>query len=438
MIDRYARAEMKQIWDESARYLYWLKVENAASEQMARERLFSRKQWVEIQKGYQKIFRQGGISPKFIQRREAITHHDVIAFVEEVSQKMGSVGRFVHFGLTSSDVVDTALSLQIQDAGALLIKDIQILLKLLESKSRKFKNQVCMGRTHGRFAEPTTFGLKFLGWASEWKRNLVRLEKALDQLRYGKLSGPVGTCNYWGTDFEEKVMKRLNLRVEPISTQVIPRDRHAELAFCFAICGASLERMALEVRNLQRSEVSEVFEGFAQGQKGSSAMPHKRNPIAAENICGCSRLLRTYLHAFLENISLWHERDISHSSVERVLFPDGFILLDYALHRMIRLITNLEVDTHVLRENLIKAGPMVHSGRILLALIQKGNSREQAYQWIQQCAFASKNKKEGEFQKELLRHPEIQKHLTPKEVKELIDLKKNLKNIPQIYLRVMR
>jgi adenylosuccinate lyase len=368
---------------------------------------------------------------------EGITRHDVIAFTTAVAEEIGPLSRYIHFGLTSSDVVDTALSLMVQKAGRVLKKDVDALLKTLKNLALKYKDLPTIGRSHGIFAEPTSFGLKFLGMFAEWQRNQVRLNEALEQMRVGKLSGAVGVNPHWGPEFEERVLGSLGLRREEVSTQVIPRDRHAELLGMLAVMGASIERIALELRHLQRSEVGEVSEGFQKGQKGSSAMPHKKNPISSENLTGCARLLRSYGQAALENVALWHERDISHSSVERVIFPDATLVLDYALGRMNKVLERLDVHEAKVQRNLEAADQTSFSGHFLLALVKEGVTREDAYAWVQECALGALEGKSS-FVDLLTQHSEIRKRLTAQKIKELGSLKYQLRNVDEIYSRVLR
>ena len=351
-----------------------------------------------------------------------------------MAEEIGPISRYIHFGLTSSDVVDTSLSLIIQEAGELLIRDIDQLLKTLKSQANRFQKLPTIGRSHGIFAEPTSFGLKFLGWYEEWKRNRERLARAVEGLRFGKLSGAVGVNAHWSPAFEEKVLKSLDLQREPVSTQVIPRDRHAEFFMALAVCGSSMERIAIELRHLQRSEVAEILESFKKGQKGSSAMPHKRNPISSENLTGAARLLRGYAQAGLENVALWHERDISHSSVERIAFPDATILLDYALHRLNTVVQQMVVRKENVGANLKKAGSSVFSGHYLLDLVRKGVTREDAYAWVQSCAMAS-FEGQGDFVDLLVKHPEINKALGTKKIRELGSIKNQLRHVSEIYKR---
>ena len=319
MIARYSRPEMAWIWNDRNKYLVWLKVEMAVCEGLAEEGLIPQKEWLQLHNKVKALIKRGGVDPKKVDEHELVTRHDVIAFTTAVAEEIGPVSRFIHFGLTSSDVLDTSLSIMLQEAGRILLEEIERLLKTLKRLAEKYKELPCIGRSHGIFAEPTSFGLKFLGWYCEWQRNYSRLHEAMENIRFGKLSGAVGVNAHWSPQLEEKILKKLNLKRELVSTQVIPRDRHAQFVNILAVLGGSIERIAIELRHLQRSEVSEVMEGFSKGQKGSSAMPHKRNPISSENMTGCVRLLRSYSQASLENIALWHERDISHSSVERVI-----------------------------------------------------------------------------------------------------------------------
>jgi adenylosuccinate lyase len=434
MIARYTRPEMSRIWDDRHRYQIWLKVELAVCAELARERLIPPKDWKELRAKSEALMKKGGVDPKRVDHHESITRHDVIAFTTAVAEHIGPISRYIHFGLTSSDVVDTSLSIQIQEAGNLLLKDIEGLLKVLKQQAKKYQKLPTMGRSHGIFAEPTSCGLKFLGWHAEWERNHRRLKAAVDNLAYGKLSGAVGVNAHWAPAFEEKVLKTLGLKRETVSTQVIPRDRHAEFLSALALCGSSMERIAVELRHLQRSEVAEVLENFKKGQKGSSAMPHKRNPISSENLTGAARLLRSYSQAGLENVALWHERDISHSSVERVVFPDATILLDYALNRLTSVLGQLVVRSANVKENLKKAGSSVFSGHFLLDLVREGATREDAYAWVQQCALQSFETGQ-DFLSLMAVHPEIKKRLSPKQIRALGSLNHQLRNVPEIYRR---
>ena len=434
MISRYSHPEMAAVWNDRYRYQTWLKVEAAVCEELAAKGIIPKRDWVELRASLNKLLKKGGVDPVRVEEIEKEVRHDVIAFTTAVAEKIGPVSRYIHFGLTSSDVIDTSLSLSIQRAGECLLADIDSLLNILKKKALEYKDLPTIGRSHGIFAEPTSFGLKFLGWHAEWVRNRKRLEDVLEEMRVGKLSGAVGVNAHWDPDFEEKVLNRLNLKRETVSTQVIPRDRHAQFMNVLAICGCSLERMAVELRHLQRSEVAEVMEGFKKGQKGSSAMPHKRNPISTENLTGCARLLRAYSQSSYENVALWHERDISHSSVERVIFPDGTLILDYALKRMATVLEQLVVNRDQVERNLKRAGSTVFSGHFLLELVKAGASREEAYSWIQQCAHASLEGK-GDFLDLISHHEEITKKIKAKKLVQLGSLDHQLKNVGKIYKR---
>jgi len=434
MIQRYSRPEMADLWHDRTKYRLWLEVELAVCRALAREGRIPRKDWKELEAKVTGLLKKGGVDPVRVDEHEKVTRHDVIAFTTAVAERVGPVSRYIHFGLTSSDVVDTALSLQIRRAGEVLLKDYDRLLAVLKTRAARHRKLATIGRSHGIFAEPTSFGLKFLSWQAEWKRNRARLERALEGLRVGKLSGAVGVNAHWDPAFEERVLASLGLEREEVSTQVIPRDRHAELFSMLAIAGSSIERIAIELRHLQRSEVAEVMEGFSKGQKGSSAMPHKRNPISSENLTGAARLLRSHAQAALENIALWHERDISHSSVERVILPDAMILLDYALHRLTGVLDGLVVNESKVTANLESAGRLSYSGHYLLALVREGATREDAYKWVQECAMESL---EGgkDFVSLLKKHGEIKTRLQPKEIDNLASHKHQLRNVDAIYAR---
>ena len=436
MIARYTRPEMGRIWEDRHRYQAWLRVELAVCEELAAISLIPAQDWDELKMKAAQLLSEGGVDPARVDFHEAQTRHDVIAFTTAVAERLGPISRYIHFGLTSSDVVDTALSLLIQEAGGVLLNNIDALLKTLQGKAERYQGLPTIGRSHGIFAEPTSFGLKFLGWWCEWKRNRERLARSLEGLRYGKLSGAVGVNPHWGPEFEEKVLRRLGLDREPVSTQVIPRDRHADFLNDLALCGASLERISIELRHLQRSEVAEVMEGFLKGQKGSSAMPHKRNPISSENLTGAARLLRSYAQAGLENVALWHERDISHSSVERVAFPDATILLDYAIDRMNRVLDQLGVDEKKVADNLAKAGASAFSGHYLLELVKAGATREDAYAWVQACALDSFAGK-GAFTDLLTAHAEVSRLLPAGRIRELGSLEYQLRHAKEIYRRAL-
>lgn len=379
MIARYTREAMGRIWQVENRFAKMLEVEVSVAEVQAQHGLIPMAAADEIRQ-------RGSFSVDRIAEIEKTTRHDVIAFVSNVAENVGSMGRFVHFGLTSSDVLDTAMSLQVREAGDLLIQEVDVLIATLKDQAKKYSATICAGRTHGMHAEPTTFGMKLSGFWAEMIRHRERLAKSLKQMEIVKLSGAVGTYATGGSfsfAVEEGVGQKLGLTPETVATQVIPRDRHAELIWSLSMIGAGIERLAVELRHLQRTEVGEVVEGFAKGQKGSSAMPHKKNPISAENLTGCARLLRSYAHAAMEDIALWHERDISHSSVERVIFPDAFILCDYAVHRATDMIRNIQVDENRMINNMNLSRGQLFSSLVLLALVEKGMSREEAYAKVQ-------------------------------------------------------
>lgn len=370
---------MARIWDDKRRYQAWFQVEILAAEAMAGKGQVPKA-------AVKKILERVKIDVNRILEIEATVKHDVIAFLTQIEEAVGPEARFLHMGLTSSDVVDTALAIQIKEAGELLQADLDRFIAVLRTLAKKNKNVPMVGRSHGVHAEPITFGSKVAGWLSEALRNKKRLEIARDNVAVGKLSGAVGTFAHNDPHVEAYVCKRLGLKPEPLATQVIPRDRHAQFLTTLALIGGMLERIATELRHLQRTEVLEVEEPFTKGQKGSSAMPHKRNPIGSENICGLARLMRTNALAALENIALWHERDISHSSVERVILPDTTIILDYALHRMSNILENLLVYPERMNANLKKTEEFLASEKIMLALVNTGMERQKAYGYVQRNA----------------------------------------------------
>jgi adenylosuccinate lyase len=407
VIERYTRPEMGRIWQPSSRFHYLLQVEVAVAQAQSEAGLIPKE-------AYQAIRDNGRFDLQRIAEIEQQTKHDVIAFVSNVAENVGPHGRYVHYCLTSSDALDTALSLQILKAGEGLQKELAVLEKVLFDRAREFRETLCAGRTHGMHAEPTSFGLKLAGFCEEIRRNQQRLAAALRQIAVGKLSGAVGTFSALSPKVEARALEILHLHCEPVATQVLPRDRHAEVLFALATLGAALERLAIELRHLQRTEVGEAYEGFQAGQKGSSAMPHKRNPISAENITGCARLLRSYLQASLENVALWHERDISHSSVERVIFPDAFILADYAVDRMTHLVRHLEVQPERMLANMALSRGQLMSSHLLLRLVDKGLTREAAYALVQKLSFAPGLLKETAQQDD-----EVAKLLSQQELDEI-------------------
>jgi adenylosuccinate lyase len=379
VIERYTRPEMGAVWSEQRKFDCWLVVELAAVDVLAEMGIVPADDAAAIRD-------RASFTVEAVKEREKVTDHDVAAFVDVVAGSVGEAGRWVHHGLTSSDVLDTALALQLTAAGLLLIGGAREYRDALISKAREHRDTLCVGRTHGVHAEPTTFGVKLAGFAFEAHRNLRRLERAVEQSSVGALSGAVGTYATNGPEFESRVLERLGLGRETVSTQVVARDRHAELLSAVSIAGAGLERFATEIRHLQRTEVREVEEPFRAGQKGSSAMPHKRNPIVSERICGIARLLRGYAQAGVEDVALWHERDISHSSVERVALPDATILLDYAQSLGLRVVQGMTVHADRMRENLNATHGALFSQRALLALVESGLSRDDAYRVVQENA----------------------------------------------------
>src|SRR5579875_313908 len=380
MIERYTRKELGEVWSDQARFEAIRQVEVAACEEMPAE-MADGPTPEELD-----AIRAATFTVEAVNEREKVTDHDTAAFVDVLAESAGPAGRWIHYGLTSSDVVDTGMALQIKAAAELILPDSRALVNELAAKAREHTHTLCVGRTHGIHAEPTTFGIKLAGFAFEAHRNLQRLERAFAQAAVGALSGAVGTYSATSPEFEARVLARLKLYVESVSTQVVPRDRHAELLQAIALAGAGLERLATEIRHLARTELSEAREPFAAGQKGSSAMPHKRNPIKTEQITGLARLLRGYASAGLEDVALWHERDISHSSVERIMLPDATILLDHMQRRMLGVIRDLVVDGSRMRENLELTHGALFSQRLLLALVERGSSRDDAYRVVQRLA----------------------------------------------------
>ncbi|HEX2524661.1 MAG TPA: adenylosuccinate lyase, partial [Terriglobia bacterium] len=379
MIPRYTRPQMGAIWTEENRYRQWLAVEIAVCEVLAELGIIPTQSATVIKA-------KANFSVDRIHEIEKEVKHDVVAFTTSVAEFVGPESRYVHYGLTSSDVVDTALALQLKEASGLLLGGLNRLLEALKRRAYEHKQTVMIGRTHGIHAEPTTLGLKVTVWYDEARRNLRRLQQAAEQVQVGKISGAVGTFAHLDPQVEEAVCRKLGLQFDPVSTQIVQRDRHAEFMAALAILAASLEKIALEVRGLQRTEVREAEEYFAPGQKGSSAMPHKRNPVTSEQICGLARLIRSNLQAALENVALWHERDISHSSVERVILPDSTVLVDYLLSKTTSLVERMLVYPQRMLENLNLTKGLVFSGQLLLDLTKRGVSREQAYRWVQRSA----------------------------------------------------
>jgi adenylosuccinate lyase len=430
MIARYTHPEMGRIWSDQRRYETWLLVETAAAEAMASAGIVPPEAARDIRE-------RGGVDIARIEAIEQTTQHDVIAFTTAVAERVGPSARWLHFGLTSSDVIDTALALQMREACDVILADLERLAGAVQDRAMEHRRTVMIGRTHGVHAEPMTFGLKLALWYAELQRDLDRVRAARKTISVGKLSGAVGTFAHLPPEIEADVCRRLHLEPAAVSSQVIQRDRHAELMTTLAITAASLEKFATEIRGLQKTEIGEVEEPFAKGQKGSSAMPHKRNPIGCEQICGLARLLRGNAHAALENVALWHERDISHSSVERVILPDSFIALDHMLRRFTNIVRGLLVYPDRMLENLRRSRGVVFSGTILLELARKGVSREQAYEWVQRNAMRS-FEEQRDFKALLLADPDVARVLTPAEIERAFNLDEQLKHVDHIFARVFQ
>ena len=430
MVPRYSRKEMTQIWSTKNKFKIWLDIEKHACQ--AQEDLGV------IPKGIAKLIEsKGNFEIKRIDEIEKEVKHDVIAFLTNLAEYVGPKARFIHQGMTSSDVLDTCLNYQLKEAGSILNKDLEILLLSLKARAKESKNMLCIGRSHGIHAEPMTMGLKFAYAYAEFSRAKKRLQNAIDEISTCKISGSVGTFANIDPKVEEYVAKKLNLRVETISTQVSPRDRHAMFFSTLGVIAGSIERLSIEIRHLQKTEVGEVEEKFYEGQKGSSAMPHKRNPVLTENLTGLSRVVRSASISANENIALWHERDISHSSVERFIAPDSTITLDFAIDRLTNVISNLILYPENMLKNLNQLGGLHFSQGVLLALTQKGTTREEAYQIVQDISMKAWNKK-GDFKKLLLKDQKVLKILTKKEIEMIFDLDKHTKNITYIYNRVFK
>ena len=430
MISRYTLPQMGKIWTEENRFRVMLDVEVAACKAMAQLGLIPKK-------ASSVISRKANINLANIHKYEAVTKHDVTAFLKSIADFVGPEARFVHKGLTSSDVLDTALSLQMRQGLDLLIEVTQELLLILRKQALRYKNTPMMGRTHGIHAEPTTLGLKFLLFYEEFKRNLARLERARAAISVGKLSGAVGTYANIDPRVEERTMKILGLGAAPVSTQVLQRDRHAQVLAVIAIVGGSLEKLATEFRHLQKTETLELEEPFSEGQTGSSAMPHKKNPVNCERIAGLSRVLRGNALAALENIALWHERDITHSSVERVIIPDSYILLHFMTREMIAVVKGLQVYPQNMKDNIWKTRGLIFSQRVLLALIDKGLSREAAYKVVQRNAMKVWKDKREDLKSLLSREPEMTSRFSKKEIQSLFDFNIHLKHVGTIFKRVL-
>ncbi|MBZ5536800.1 MAG: adenylosuccinate lyase [Acidobacteriia bacterium] len=429
MIPRYTRPEMGHIWTEENKFQKWLDVEIAVANVQAARGLIPKSAALAIR-------RRGGFTVARINEIEAEVKHDVIAFTTAVSEQVGRPARYLHYGLTSSDVVDTANALLVREASRIIAADLKQLMAILRRRAFEFKHTPMVGRTHGIHAEPTTFGLKLAVWFDEIRRQVERFELAREHMRVGKLSGAVGTSAHLDPSIEEAVCKQLGLKAAPVSSQIIQRDRYAFFLSTLAVIASSLEKFALEIRNLQRTEVREVEEYFARGQKGSSAMPHKRNPVTCEQICGLARLMRAHAMAAMENVALWHERDISHSSVERIILPDSTVLMDYLLAKTASLIDRMFVYPERMKQNLELTRGLVFSGELLLKLTEKGVSREKAYQWVQQDAMKVWEDEALSFRAAVLQDQKIREHLSPRVIGSVFDVRASLRNVDRIFKRV--
>ncbi len=429
MIPRYSMPEMGKIWEPENKFRKWLDVEIAACEAWAELGEIPKKSLAIIKK-------RAGFNIKRIDKIEQTVKHDVIAFLTSVAEHVGSDSRYVHKGLTSSDIVDTSLAIMMREAADIIINDIKELMEVLKSNAYKYKNTLRMGRSHGIHAEPTTFGLTFALWYEEMKRNLVRMQTARETINYGQLSGPVGTFSSIPPFIEKHVCKKLGLKPAPVSTQIIQRDRHAEYLTTLALLAGSIEKFATEIRHLQRTEVREAEEAFSEGQKGSSAMPHKRNPITCERLCGLARVVRANALAGMEDVCLWHERDISHSSVERVVLPDSTTLADYLLVTFRDLLEHLAVHPERMRKNLEASG-VIYSQPLLLALARKGVVREEAYRWVQREAMVAWEE-DRDFRTLVTQNKNIRKHLSPKEIGECFQVRRMLRHVDFIFRRALR
>jgi adenylosuccinate lyase len=428
VISRYTRPELARVWSDRRKLEAWLEVELAVCEVLTERGVIPASDLEQIKS-------RASFDLEAVRERERVTNHDVAAFVDVVASSIGDAGRWIHYGLTSYDVVDTGLAIQLREAGEVVVAGAGALTRTLVDRARELRDVICAGRTHGVHAEPTTFGLKLAGFAFESDRNCKRLRAAFDGVAVGKLSGAVGTYSTLEPDVEQAVLERLGLRPDPLSTQVVARDRHAELTAAIALAASSLERLALEIRHLQRTEVREVEEPFAEGQKGSSAMPHKRNPIASERICGLARVLRGYAQTSFENVPLWHERDISHSSAERVVLPDSTTLIDYLLALAREVVVGMRVDRERMRQNLELTHGAIFSQRVLSALVESGLGRDDAYRIVQ--ASAQRAWDEGvPFRSLLEREPAVSERLDHDALDELFDYATFVRNVPVVFERL--
>ena len=430
MIDRYSREEMKKIWDLNSKFQYYLDVEIAVAEAYAELGTFPKKDIEELKK-------KASFNVERIDEIEAEVKHDVIAFLTCVNESLGDLAKYMHVGMTSSDVIDTAFALQIQDSGKIILKDLDETIQSMKELAEKHKSTVCIGRSHGIHAEIMTFGVKICSWIDILERQRANFIHALDEIKVGQISGPVGTYSNIPPEVEEITCKKLGLIPARVSTQIIARDYHAYFMQSLALIASVIEQFATEIRHLQRTEVLEVEEGFGKKQKGSSAMPHKKNPVLSENLCGLARVVRANSIVALENIPLWHERDISHSSAERIIFPDSLTLVDFMLNRFNGIVKNLVVHEKNMLKNTNKFGGIVYSQRVLLKLIEKGLTREDAYRLVQRNALdAFEN--DGDFRINLLNDKDVEKLLTPSEIDLIFNKDDFLKNVNKIYSRVLK
>jgi len=428
MIERYSLKRMQDIWQEEYKFKKMLEIELLVCEALTKKKKIPLSSFRRIKKNIK-------FDLKRIKEIEEKTQHDVVAFINNLAENLGKDAQHLHLGLTSSDLLDTALGVQLKEASNILLEDLQNLKRILAQKAKRYKEMVCIGRTHGIHAEPTTLGLKIALWYDETKRNIQRFLYAREQVMVGKISGAVGTYANLEPEIESYVCKKLGLRPASTSNQIISRDIYAYYLNTLAIIGSSLEKFALEIRHLQRTEVREVEEPFRKGQKGSSAMPHKRNPVICERICGLARLLRSYALAGMENIALWHERDISHSSVERIIIPDACILLDYILNKFIEVMKGLIVYPDKMLENLVKTKGLIFSQRVLLTLMQKGLTRQKAYDLVQRCAMRAWQKN-LDFKEILIEDKDVRTYISLQELEEIFDLDYYLRNINFIFRRL--
>ncbi|MFC1669151.1 adenylosuccinate lyase [Spirochaetota bacterium] len=428
MIERYSREEISNIWELANKFKIWLDIEIAVCDVYAENGIIPKDDLKTIKE-------KAAFDVNRILEIENEVHHDVIAFLTCVAENVGPSSRFIHYGLTSSDVVDTALSIQLKQSGKIILDGIDRLISALKEKALKYKNTPCIGRSHGVHAEPTTFGLKLALYFEEFKRNRVRVERAIENISFGKLSGAVGTFSNIEPEMEEKVCRILELKPAPISTQILQRDRHAEFMSAIAITAGSLDKLATEIRHLQKTEVREVEEPFQKGQKGSSAMPHKRNPILCERVTGLSRVIKSNMNTALENMTLWHERDISHSSAERVILPDSTITLDYLIDKMVFVIENIHVYPDNMEDNINKTGGLFYSQSLLLKLVEKGLSREDSYKIVQDIAMEVWKKK-GTLKDLALEDKAISGKIDKNEIDEIFNISKYLKNIDKVFKKI--